>query len=48
MTKAPMLAIPDPDKRYIVFGDASSKGLGSVLMQGEIVIAYASRQHTTH
>jgi hypothetical protein len=31
-----------------VFCDASSKGLGSVLMQGDNVIAYASRQLKTH
>jgi len=31
LSKAPVLAIPDPEKRYIVFCDASSMGLGSVL-----------------
>jgi hypothetical protein len=31
-----------------VFGDASSKGLGGVLMQENNVIAYASRQLKTH
>ena len=48
MTKAPVLAIPDPEKSYIVFCDALSKGLGSVLMQGDNVIDYASRQLKTH
>ena len=48
LTKALVLAIPDPDKRYIIFCDTSSKGHGSVLMQGKNVIAYASRQHKTH
>jgi len=48
LTKAPVLAIPDPEKRYIVFCDASSKGLGSVLMHGDNVIAYPSRQLKTH
>jgi len=48
LTKALVLAIPDPEKRYIVFCDASSKGLGSVLMQEDNVIAYASRQLKTH
>jgi len=48
LTKAAVIAIPDPKKRYIVFYDASSKGLGSVLMQGDNVIAYASRQLKTH
>lgn len=42
LTKAPVLAILDPEKRYIVFCDASSKGLGIVLMQGDNRIAYAS------
>jgi len=31
LTRAPMLAIPDPNKRYVVFCDASSKGLVSGL-----------------
>jgi hypothetical protein len=48
LTQAPLLTIPDPEKRYTVFCDASSKGLGSVLMQGDNVIAYASRQLKTH
>ena len=48
LTRALILAIPDPEKRYIVFCDASSKGLGSVLMQGGNVIAYAFRQLKTH
>ncbi|MCH80451.1 retrotransposon protein, partial [Trifolium medium] len=48
LTKAPVLTIPDPEKRYIVFCDASSKGLGCVLMQGDNVVAYASRQLKPH
>jgi len=48
LTKALILAIPDPEKRYIVFCDASSKGLSSVLMQGDNVIAYAPRQLKKH
>jgi hypothetical protein len=48
LTQAPVLTILDPEKRYTVFCDASSKGLGSVLMQGDNVIAYASRQFKTH
>jgi hypothetical protein len=48
LTQAPVLTIPDLEKRYIVFCDASSKGLGSVLLQGDNVIAYASRQLKTH
>jgi hypothetical protein len=48
LTQAPVLTIPDPEKRYIVFCDASSKGLGGVLMQENNVITYASRQLKTH
>jgi hypothetical protein len=43
LTQAPVLTIPDPEKKYIMFCDASSKGLGGVLMQEHNVIAYASR-----
>jgi len=48
LTKASVLAIPDPEKRYTVFCDASSKGLSNVLMQGDNVIAYASRKLKMH
>jgi len=48
LTKACVLTISYPDKRYIVLCDASSKGLGSVLMQGDNVVAYASRQLEPH
>jgi len=48
LTIALVLAIPYPEKRYIILCDASSKGLGSVLMQGDNVITYASRQLKTH
>jgi hypothetical protein len=48
LTQAPVLSIPDPEKKYTVYCDASSKGLGCVLMQGDSVIAYASRQLKTH
>jgi hypothetical protein len=48
LTQAPVLTIPDPEKKYVVFCDASSKGLGGVLMQENKVIAYASRQLKTH
>jgi ribonuclease HI len=48
LTKAPVLTIPYPEKRYKLFYDASSKGLGSVLMQGDNVVAYASRQQKPH
>ncbi|GJX80586.1 putative reverse transcriptase domain-containing protein, partial [Tanacetum coccineum] len=41
---APILALPEGSKDFVVYCDASHKGLGAVLMQREKVIAYASRQ----
>ncbi|GJY20661.1 putative reverse transcriptase domain-containing protein, partial [Tanacetum coccineum] len=41
---APILALPKGSENFVVYCDASHKGLGSVLMQKEKVIAYASRQ----
>ncbi|GAU50355.1 hypothetical protein TSUD_283640 [Trifolium subterraneum] len=48
LTSAPVLVIPDPDKKYVVYCDASNKGLGCVLMQDGAVVAYASRQLKPH
>nr|GEU97275.1 putative reverse transcriptase domain-containing protein [Tanacetum cinerariifolium] len=54
-SNAPILASSKGSENFIVYCDASHKGLGSVLMQNEKVIAYASRQlkiyeknYTTH
>ncbi|GKE89070.1 putative reverse transcriptase domain-containing protein, partial [Tanacetum coccineum] len=44
LCSAPILALPEGSKDFIVYCDASIKGLGAVLMQREKVIAYASRQ----
>nr|GEY18973.1 reverse transcriptase domain-containing protein [Tanacetum cinerariifolium] len=41
---APILALPEGSEDFVVYCDASHKGLGAVLMQREKVIAYASRQ----
>nr|GEX47178.1 reverse transcriptase domain-containing protein [Tanacetum cinerariifolium] len=41
---APILALPEGSENFLVYCDASHKGLGAVLMQKEKVIAYASRQ----
>jgi hypothetical protein len=43
-----VLTIPDPDKRYIVLCDESSKGLIRVLKQGDNVVVYASRHLKPH
>ena len=43
LTTAPILAQPDIEKPFDVFCDASSMGLGCVLMQEGQVIAYAFR-----
>nr|GEY60568.1 hypothetical protein [Tanacetum cinerariifolium] len=45
---APILALPKGSENFVVYCDASHKGLGAVLMQKEKVIAYASRQHKIH
>nr|GEY62739.1 reverse transcriptase domain-containing protein [Tanacetum cinerariifolium] len=45
---APILALPEGSRDFVVYCDASHKGLGAVLMQREKVIAYASRQLKVH
>ncbi|GJX54891.1 putative reverse transcriptase domain-containing protein [Tanacetum coccineum] len=45
---APILALPEGSENFMVYCDASRKGLGAVLMQREKVIAYASRQLKIH
>ncbi|GKC79631.1 putative reverse transcriptase domain-containing protein [Tanacetum coccineum] len=44
LCSVPILAIPKGSENFVVYCDASHKGLGEVLMQKEKVIAYASRQ----
>nr|GEZ74144.1 putative reverse transcriptase domain-containing protein [Tanacetum cinerariifolium] len=53
--EAPILALLEGNDDFVIYCDASFQGLGSVLMQKEKVIAYASRQlkpneenYTTH
>ncbi|GJY87075.1 putative reverse transcriptase domain-containing protein [Tanacetum coccineum] len=41
---APILALPEGTKDFVVYYDASLKGYGVVLMKREKVITYASRQ----
>ncbi|GJX29548.1 putative reverse transcriptase domain-containing protein [Tanacetum coccineum] len=48
LCSAPILALPEGSKDFVVYYDASHKGLGAVLMQREKVISYASRQLKVH
>ncbi|GJU15533.1 putative reverse transcriptase domain-containing protein [Tanacetum coccineum] len=55
LCSAPILALPEGRENFVVYCDASRKGLGTVLMQREKVKAYASHQlkvyeknYTTH
>ncbi|GJT40581.1 putative reverse transcriptase domain-containing protein [Tanacetum coccineum] len=48
LCSAPILALPEGSEDFIVYYDASKKGLGAVLMQREKVISYASRQLKIH
>jgi hypothetical protein len=48
LTTAPVLVMPDLQKSFDIYCDASRQGLGCVLMQEGHVIAYASRQLRKH
>ena len=48
LVTAPILTLPDEKGNFIIYSDASLKGLGCVLMQHDKVIAYASRQLKPH
>lgn len=43
LTMTPVLTLPDLQKSFTMYCDASKEGLGCVLMQEGKVIAYASR-----
>nr|GEX44736.1 putative reverse transcriptase domain-containing protein [Tanacetum cinerariifolium] len=45
---APILALPEGNEYFVVYCNASHKGLGVVLMQREKVTAYASQQLKVH
>ncbi|GJV00597.1 reverse transcriptase domain-containing protein, partial [Tanacetum coccineum] len=45
---AQILTLPEGSENFVVYCDASRKGLGVLLMQREKVIAYASRQLKIH
>jgi hypothetical protein len=48
LTTAPVLTLPVIKKDFVVYCDASKRGLGCVLMQEGKVVAYASRQLKKH
>nr|GEX42992.1 putative reverse transcriptase domain-containing protein [Tanacetum cinerariifolium] len=48
IASAPILALPEGSKDFVVNCDALIKGLGAVLMQREKVIDYGSRQLKVH
>ncbi|KAL4010684.1 hypothetical protein IC575_027695 [Cucumis melo] len=48
LVTAPVLTVPDGSGSFVIYSDASKKGLGGVLMQQGKVVAYASRQLKNH
>ncbi|GJV32677.1 putative reverse transcriptase domain-containing protein [Tanacetum coccineum] len=48
LCSAPILALPKESENFMVYCDASHKGLGALLMQKEKVIAYPSLQLKVH
>nr|GEU89568.1 hypothetical protein [Tanacetum cinerariifolium] len=48
LCSALILALPEGSENFVVYYDASHKGLGTILMQKEKVIAYTSRQLKVH
>nr|GFB34269.1 hypothetical protein [Tanacetum cinerariifolium] len=48
LCSALILVLPEGSEDFVVYCDASHKGLGAVIMQREKVIAYASRQLKVH
>jgi hypothetical protein len=48
LTTAPVLTLPDIQRDFVVYCDASRQGLGCVLMQDGKVVAYAFRQLKPH
>nr|GEX44912.1 putative reverse transcriptase domain, ribonuclease H-like domain, aspartic peptidase domain protein [Tanacetum cinerariifolium] len=48
LCNAPILALPEGSKDFVVYYNASIKGLGAMLMQRGKVISYGSRQLKVH
>jgi hypothetical protein len=48
LTTTPVLTLPDIQRDFVIYCDASHQGLGCVLIQDGKVVAYASRQLKPH
>ncbi|KAA0054785.1 pol protein [Cucumis melo var. makuwa] len=48
LVTTPVLTVPDGSGSFVIYSDASKKGLGCVLMQQGKVVAYASRLLKSH
>jgi hypothetical protein len=48
LTTTPVLTMPNVERPFSIYCDASRQGLGCVLMQDCHVVAYASRQLRKH
>ncbi|KAL4032858.1 hypothetical protein IC575_005941 [Cucumis melo] len=48
LVTAPVLTVPDGSWSFVIYSDASKKGLGCILMQQGKVVAYASCQLKSH
>jgi hypothetical protein len=48
LTTASVLTMSDMEKPFLIYCDESGQGLGCVLMQDGLVVAYASRQLRKH
>jgi hypothetical protein len=48
LTTAPVLMMPDVERLFSIYCDASRQGLGCVLMQDGHIVVYASRQLRKH
>jgi len=45
---AHILALPSGEGGFVIYSDASRRGLGCVLVQNDKVVAYASQQLKPH
>ncbi|KAL0536723.1 hypothetical protein IC582_025683 [Cucumis melo] len=48
LVTAPVLTVPDGSGSFVIYSNASKKGLGRVLVQQSKVVTYASRQLKSH